>query len=438
MNAMNNDRLILLAIILFARILFGGLDSASSQDKKSERKPRQEVAKEKPDPTKFEMHEWGVFTAPRDATWLKQDMVAEWSSFPDFFHGVWPKQKLSYRGPVTKPVIYFHTDQVLNIRLEVRFAKGRPLVWWPPAEHPNVGAPWVQSLTGKKFDKDTFVQFQLRTNDGLERQRKVPKGHWLEALRKVKSASVMSYGSHNQFREHYQGREQESFVYYDGLMPAPKPPQLERSKTGVIIKTDSRHDWHDIFLIERSENGVRVASKAIDRIERGNNEFTIQWKNLGKGGLDDQKARFRKICIANGLNEDEADSILSVWGKGLFDRSGITLLYRISQATYDEWIPIATKPKAFKTKRVGWIVHHHLEPELQQNVKRMISDLGSTDYQKRKLADDGLREIGGPAMEQIRQAMDTASPEVRLRCKKILRIEELEKKVGELMKKYRE
>lgn len=95
---------------------------------------RGEDAKAAPAP--YELHEWGVFTAPRDAEWLKQDMIEEWISFPEFFHGVLPKRQLNYRGPVAKPVIFFHGEQAAELRLWINFANGRPLIWWPPSEFP--------------------------------------------------------------------------------------------------------------------------------------------------------------------------------------------------------------------------------------------------------------------------------------------------------------
>ena len=36
----------------------------------------------------YELHEWGVFGAPRNAKWSNLDMRAEWASFPKFFFRV--------------------------------------------------------------------------------------------------------------------------------------------------------------------------------------------------------------------------------------------------------------------------------------------------------------------------------------------------------------
>ena len=52
----------------------------------------------KPESDEFELHEWGVFTAPRGAEWLQQDMIHEWMGFPEFFHGVLPERKLNYHS----------------------------------------------------------------------------------------------------------------------------------------------------------------------------------------------------------------------------------------------------------------------------------------------------------------------------------------------------
>ena len=181
--------------------------------------------------TGLEIHEWGVFTAPRDALWLKQDMVAEWSSFPEFFHGYWPETELLYRGPVTKPVIFVHCDEKITFELQVKFATGRPLIWWPPAEVPNQGGLSRSINDGYMRDPPkSLLLFHTELNQGLDKQRQVADDHWLSALRRVDSASLSVEGGYNNFRSPEQGREQESFIYYDGVMQAPPTPIVTRTQ----------------------------------------------------------------------------------------------------------------------------------------------------------------------------------------------------------------
>src|SRR3954463_10507984 len=82
----------------------------------------------------YEIHEWGVFPVPRNAAWMNLDTRADLSTMPKFFWKTWPEQRLPWRGAVRKPVVYFYCDKPLSVDLKIRFADGRPLVWWPAAE----------------------------------------------------------------------------------------------------------------------------------------------------------------------------------------------------------------------------------------------------------------------------------------------------------------
>ncbi len=380
----------------------------------------------------LEIHEWGVFTAPRNSYWLKQDMLAEWSSFPDFFHGVWPKTKLAYYGPVTKPVIYFHTKSKLNLQLQIDFTTGRPLIWWPPAEFPNTGGfGQRKSLTKTRMniDPDKSLLFNLQINQGMPNKQQVDAKHWLNHLRKVNSAPLSAHGGFSNFGR---GRHGEHFVYYDGVMKCPKAPTVERIDGGIRLKSDSDHDWLDVVVIERTGDEIRIASSVIKKIAAGKHETKI--KLIKSTGVKDLANDLRQRMIDVGLHKDEAQSLLDVWGPGLLERGGLTVFYRIAQKTYDKWLPLATEPAAKKTVRVGWVVHFRLEPELDARVKQLVAQLGSRKYKVRADADKQLREIGGPAFPAIIEAAKKADAEVRLRCEKILAVKKLEQKLRTLMK----
>lgn len=392
-------------------------------------------------PPKFEVHEWGVFTAPRNATWLKQDMLAEWSTFPKFFHGFWPKQQLAYRGPVTKPVIYLHSNQTFDMQLEVRFADGRPLIWWPPAELPNLGG-WSGKSIGEKKDvaENSFLQFHLRVNDGLENQRDLDKDHWMQALRKVKSAAVRSHNSFTNMRSHYETREQEQFIYYDGVMAVPRAPVVIRTDKGITLKTDSDHDWLDVFVIEHDRDTLKIASSVASKIKSGNREthvdiVVIENDNMQRK-ISELKTDLNARLVRAGLHDDESEALMEVWNEGLFERTGLTIFYRVPKETYDQWLPLTCIPAAKDTVRVGLVVHYHLEPELEENVKKWIAELGSQEFRVRQSADNNLRQVGGAAFPFLEEAIQEASPEVRMRCQKILKVKDLESQLEKLMRQH--
>ena len=385
---------------------------------------------------KYQMHEWGVFTVPRDADWLKQDMLREWQSFPTFFHGTLPKRSLAYRGPVTKPVMYFHSDEEFALNLYIHFADGQPLIWWPPAEHPAKGAfgrPLPEKF--KSIHEDSYLHFMLSVNNATGKQMPVAADHWVDDLRKVESAPLFVRGSYSMM-----GVEEfnEGFVYYDGLMKPPKPPQLERSADGVKIKTDSDFDWLDVMVVERSYDGETIRIATAEKIDAGIQSTSFQLVEVDSKQFNDSIAMLRQRLIEAGLHVDEAQSLIDVWRPGLFERPGISIIHRISQKTYDEWIPLHLNPQPENMVRVGLVVHQNLEPELDEEITKLIGQLGSKVYKVREQAQRDLHAIGGAAMKSIKAAAKHDDPEIADRANRLIKQLDVEKLLDTVMKRFQD
>ena len=96
------------------------------------------------------------------------------------------------------------------------------------------------------------------------------------------------------------------------------------------------------------------------------------------------------------------------------------MMYRLPQATYDDWIPLHFRPAPKELKRIGLVVHKHLEPELAESVGRLIKELGDSEYEVRQNAEHQLREIGGAAIFYVRQATKSKNVETAARAGKLL------------------
>ena len=68
------------------------------------------IRAEEPKEPAYELHEWGVISAPRNAQWAQSDMRAEWESFPPFFYKIWPTVRLPYNGAVRNPVLVLYPE----------------------------------------------------------------------------------------------------------------------------------------------------------------------------------------------------------------------------------------------------------------------------------------------------------------------------------------
>lgn len=385
------------------------------------------------DNDQYKLHEWGVFPTPRNAAWAKQDMLAEWASFPSFFRGVLPGRKLfspSELKPnlgiliIDKPLVYIHNENMTAIDMKVTFQQGRPVVWWPPAIEP---ASVQQSKTTKhlrfKFVATGNAGQATPTGKALNRVLipKVKDGHWLNHLRNVKSSRITVTGGKIPSSPSRGFAEQ--FIYYDGIMPAPKTPVAKRDEENILLHTSSDHDWLDVLVIERIDGRIRVSSW-LNKLAAGTNETTFKFKDITaneSAARATLQAELLERLVTAGLYKDEADALVKVWSPGLFERDGLQLFYRIPQRTYDQWLPLELTPKPTNIVRVGLVVHSHLEPELESRVQNLITQLGDEDYNTRIEADQNLRRIGGAAFKWILLGAKSEDAEVAARCQEILK-----------------
>lgn len=351
------------------------------------------AAEPAPAAPEYDLHEWGVFTVPRNEAWAQRDMKQEWAGFPEFFNRAWPSAKLPYRGPVRKPVIYLHAKEKVNVALTVRFAEGRPLVWWPPAQD-NLNEP----------DRLHF-SFALVAPDHPGQAvapKEVPQGHWMETLRAAKSSMVYTNNGWSRMGTDFVS---EHFLYYDGLMKAPTTPKIRRDGETLEIEHAAGFFYEDLMAIERTGKGVRCGPwTRWAGGEPGERSVRVALAQA----TDEDLTRLRKELVERlskaGLNADEAEALVAVWHEALFKADGLTIFYRVPQTTYDAWLPLEAKPAPAKTVRVGVVVHEHMEPELDARVAALVKDLAAEAFEVRDKAQRELTALGGAAFPALEKA----------------------------------
>lgn len=367
----------------------------------------------------YELHEWGVFSVPRNDAWAQRDMRQEWSEMPKEFYGRMKGRSLPYRGAVKKPVIFFHANKAMQVTLAIRFAQGCPVVWWPAAEEPSTGG----FNEGRNSDRLIFSAYLKEPPQKRgERTIDVPAKHWVETLRSVKSEKVFCLGSYTNKMPGEQW-DSESFIYYDGLMKAPASPKVARDGEALVLETPGDQVCLDLMVIDHSEKGVRVAKSwtewtgVLDATIRKSRIETVpatadDLKRIGKELTE-------RLAKAD-LNSDEAESLVNVWDEGLFKKDGLTVFYRIPQATYEKWLPLEAKPAPSKTVRVGLVLHEHLEPELDAHVATLIKKLGAESFEERSAAQKELTAIGGASFPALEKASESDDAEISKACRAIL------------------
>jgi len=371
----------------------------------------------------YELHEWGVFPVVPSAGWANCDMKAEWAALPKFMYRLWPEQRLPYNGPVLKPVIFFHTQKAQEVKLEVRFAEGRPLVWWPGAVSPvNEGG----ALSPQKLDRLNFDFYLLEANPNWHPRaapnlHEVPKGHWFDNLRDVHAARIYAAVDHSR---NGLSVEAEDFAYYDGLMKAPPPATAARDGAKVKLSTNAPFALLDTIALERDGKILRIAKNWIARVEPGAQNSGIEWEEIPEAQqaqrIEALQAELLKRLEAAGLTGPEALSLVKTWAPGLFQRQGLQVIARVPQETYEAWLPLKADPAPVKLVRVGLLLFPHLEPEREARMEALIKQLSSDEFEKRDAAQKALSEYGGAAFDVLEKHLKDADAETAKSCQHIL------------------
>jgi hypothetical protein len=379
------------------------------------------------------VHEWGVFSAFNDAKYANADRKGEWASLPSFFYHQFPTPRMRFQPSyVRKPILYFYTDQSkLDVNVKVSFTEGAPVVWWPCAASPvdndqgaragpaNAPQPaelfraveWSGSLTGGQAEPTRTVK------DSLINQARIEG----PALFMTDATYTTDNRSHSCLAL---VPESERFLYYDGLMPAMDYVRCaDVAADSVSVENSAKFAIVHLILVDRRDpKAIRFAR--VDNLEAGVKvKVAIQpvpayWP----AGITKS---FGQDLRHAGLFDNEADSVLAIWKKGLFDRPGITAIYLLPPSEYDRMLPLSVSPQPGKVVRVGIVLHGQLEltpAVIQACIKDLTAKMDSDVYRVRDKANRDLIDLGPAAFPAIREALKgKLSPEVRERLEDILK-----------------
>jgi hypothetical protein len=373
----------------------------------------------------LKVHEWGVFTVFNDLKYANVNRQAEWSALPDFFYRQFPKQRIKWMpGAWDKPIVYFYSKRpALNVNLKVKFADGgAPVVWWPCASEPiNRGGSQKEAVP--RFDTlawDLWLGDRVPVVPGLvdvngagwvtPRLADMPAESWLTEAR-LSAASPVSTAASFSGRRGGAPVETERFVFYDGLVPAPDFLRCnEIGDSSVSLKNDASFDMPHVYVIDRRKEKPAAAAVAL---LAGHETHA----DLAGADLATIEKSVRDDLLHAGLFEPEADALLKIWHKGLFENTGVVAFYVLPQAQYERMLPMEIDPRPARPPvRVGIAFHPNLEadPAISQRVALLIARLDDPDYHKRDQAVKALVEIGPAAIRPLTQAKTAASVNGRL------------------------
>ncbi|HEV3237048.1 MAG TPA: hypothetical protein VGZ25_08675 [Gemmataceae bacterium] len=381
------------------------------------------------------VHEWGVFSAHDDLEMANAEMKAEWDSLPKFIYGQMAGRKLpDFYGNyvVRKPVVFFHAPETIAMEMRVDFPQGMPVVWWPRTSRPTLtrGARDPDAKPGEPFHYLRW-DFFVKQNAADVKMLTVPKDHWVSALRNVEADEVLCNSERNLNGRLRPGRyreqaEREKFIYYDGVIPNPAAIDLTALMDKEMARSRVKFPLFDLTVVDRrSRDHVRIGR--IDKLDALAKERPLRWTEQKAADWQDDaaKALVGQLKKAD-LFEDEANALVEIWKKDLFQAEGLTCFYRIPQEEYDRLLPVTLKPRPEKLVRIGLVHQRITDPSIAEKVAQLVKRMDDDSFPVREKAQEDLERMGRKAYSALKRLQKSPqSAEVKRRLDAVLAVYDL-------------
>jgi hypothetical protein len=347
----------------------------------------------------FEAHEWGTFTSLVGSNGISQNgMYHEDEQLPAFVHGFGvtqrdipppfnpPRRPCHNKGcfgddffnqnvitqKMETPVIYFYSDQLRSVDVNVRFPEGVVTETFPA---PVSTSPTSGSIRDAANGNTTFHVDVLPTkNDPVPF---VAGDNIYAHARAVDSNIVRS------------GREQEKFIFYRGI--GRFQPRLGigsyHGGLGIDLRDTNMHP-SAIFLVHVNEQGdgqlTRVvpyysqAELSSDAVQRLSTHTLSPQPGILRGA--DMQGAMITALQQSGLNLDEATAMIKTWENGYLKVPGLRFLYVLPRAEVDEVLPLTITPAPDKVVRVFvGRIEVLLDTEEQKILDRVLAEKEAFD-----------------------------------------------------------
>jgi hypothetical protein len=321
---------------------------------------------------KLEAHEWGTFTSLVGSNGVTQNgMYHEDEKLPDFVHGFGevgtaptPPPRLphppeckgmpceSFQSMVVTqkmetPVIYFYSDRIQQVRVNVRFPEGAITETYPA---PILTSPVPSENVVLENGDTTFIVKILP--DFMGKLPEVEPGNIYAHARNVNSALVQS------------GTENEKFIFYRGLGRF-QPRISMTSQNGALTLMASRTNMPQAaFLVHVSERGLAqlmqvqgmkadqplvIPAEKLERLQ--DHELKMYPPDIVTTKSGSRDLLINALAQA-GLYNDEAVAMVDTWENGYLKVPGLRMLYILPRAEVDEILPLTMTPQPDNVERV--------------------------------------------------------------------------------------
>jgi hypothetical protein len=372
-------RLVVLAIVGFFLFIFSNTSLFSSNPAIGAAQPGLTV------------HEWGTFTSVSgtDGQSLYWRPLIVESDLPRFVYSV--DQGNSWRGlryqqksgtPVRvrmeTPVIFFYTDQPLQVSVNVNFNEGKITEWFPRATQ----------VSGGMIRWDQFQAIPgLHTNLPHEGR----ESHYYPA--RETDAAVLQVDGNTAKAEH------EKFLFYRGVGDFNLPIVVQVSGQKLSIKDSQGSKVGKVIVFEnrRGQIGYEIH-------QLGDDELIANRPAVGSQ-LDGLRRELKSMLVAEGLFEKEADTMLRTWDDSWFE-PGLRVFYILPRESTDKILPLTISPEPQKLERVLVGRAEIITPEMERDLTTQIVRLTDRSASVRRTARSEIFKYGRflePLLAQVKR-----------------------------------
>lgn len=348
------------------------------------------------------VHEWGTFTSIAG----KEGVTLEWRplngppDLPKFVHTIQegdggfrnaPKADLRAAVRMETPVIYFYSDNEMDVSVKVDFPKGKITEWYPNARLVKTGIDWGR--------------FKVTPGAALSLPVEYSASHYF-AARETDSAPIQVC------RTDGKPAQQEKFLFYRGVGTFDLPLSAKLAGNKILLKNLSQNEIARLIVFENRDG--KIGYRILDAFT---GETTSERPTLD-GNIDLLISELKQTLVASGLYEKEAEAMIKTWRTSWFEE-GLRVFYLLPRATTDAVLPIEIDPKPAQLTRVLVGRAELITPEMEKSVQKQIMMLGNP--KARDSAMDAIRKYGRfsePILKQI--LVSEKDPAVRARINQLI------------------
>jgi len=350
------------------------------------------------------VHEWGTFTsiAGKDGVALDWRPLNGVTDLPKFVHTMQDgrglrhipnKGDLRAQVRMETPVLYFYSNQEMNISVEVKFPKGKVTEWYPQARSLSAGINWgnLKITPGAAFNLPADYS----------------DNHYY-AARETDAAPVQVCGTSGK------PTEQEKFLFYRGVGSFDLPLSVKLDKDRLTLQNRGSDQIGRVIIFENRDGktGYRV-------IDNFSGEIVSERPKLDQN-VDTTIRDLRQALVSSGLYEKEADAMIKTWRNSWFEE-GLRVFYILPRAITDQTLPLQITPQPAELVRVLVGRTEVITPEMKDAVKKEVSKLNDPSPAVREEARLEIQKLGRfyePVLKLILE--DEKDSVVRARIQRIL------------------